>query len=312
MGGRASATANTQSAAFSPFSVPTYVLGLLGARWPRWRPEGASSPPWARSFFARLLGMRSAAACSRGSSSASACGASAWVSWTTMSVWACLPLVLAYSGEVLLRRPGPLPFAGLAVLIGLQWFGGHPATNFQVLVPVVAVLGRAAAPRARGALAARAAARGVARRRPGRGHRAGGGAAHPLPRAARASPSTSRSAPPTRTHQLTHYLLGVFLPDYWGRSTRGPSSSSRPPWRSAPTTSAALPLMLAVVALLRPTRGRVTAAAGALVALAAATGIPPIFSSSRTRPGSPARTRGGWRSCTVLAAPSWPPGASTT
>ena len=35
-----------------------------------------------------------------------------------------------------MRRPGPLPFAGLAVVVGLQFLGGHPSSSFQVLVAV--------------------------------------------------------------------------------------------------------------------------------------------------------------------------------
>ena len=92
-----------------------------------------------------------------------------------------------------------------------------------------------------------------------------------------------RSAHPE--HQLTHYLLGVFLPDYWGRSTRGTLIEFPSALEERAYYLGALPLMLAVVALLRPTRGRVTAAAGALVALAVATGIPPFYQLVSHTPG---------------------------
>ena len=35
-----------------------------------------------------------------------------------------------------MRRPGPLPFAGLATVVGLQFLGGHPSSSFQVMVCV--------------------------------------------------------------------------------------------------------------------------------------------------------------------------------
>ena len=76
-----------------------------------------------------------------------------WVSWTTMSVWALLPW-LCLLAELCVRRPGPLPFAGLATATGLQFLGGHPSSSFQVMVAVGALLARAG-----GRLAAAARAR---------------------------------------------------------------------------------------------------------------------------------------------------------
>src|SRR3954454_9818313 len=151
MGGRP-LMANTQSAVFSPFSVPSYVLGVSGslALLAALKVFLAALGTFA---FARLLGLRVAAACFAGLVFGFGLWCVSWVSWTTMSVWALLPLVLAL-GEVVLRRPGPLPFVGLAMVVALQWFAGHPATSFQVLVPVVVLwavrLGAARGPRARG------------------------------------------------------------------------------------------------------------------------------------------------------------------
>ena len=281
MGGRP-LQANTQSAVFSPFSVPTYVLGL----WSSLALVAALKVFLAALgtfFFARLLGMRLAAACFAGVVFGFSLWCVSWVSWTTMSVWACLPLVLAL-GEVLLRRPGPLPFAGLAVLIGLQWFGGHPATNFQVLVPVVVFWG------VRLLLAREERWRPALRRAAWLGGALAAGTALaavlliPFLELLRESIDLQeRSAHPE--HQLTHYLLGVFLPDYWGRSTRGTLIEFPSALEERAYYLGALPLMLAVVALLRPTRGRVTAAAGALVALAVATGIPPFYQLVSHTPG---------------------------
>ncbi|HEY3186119.1 MAG TPA: hypothetical protein VGJ70_01505, partial [Solirubrobacteraceae bacterium] len=53
---------------------------------------------------------------------------------------------MALAGELCLRRPGPLPVAGLALVTGLQFLGGHPSSSFQiVVVTVLFLLGRIAA-----------------------------------------------------------------------------------------------------------------------------------------------------------------------
>ena len=58
-----------------------------------------------------------------------------WVSWPHGSVWAFLPW-LCLLCELTVRRPGPLPFAGLAGVVGLQFLSGHPASSYQVLFVV--------------------------------------------------------------------------------------------------------------------------------------------------------------------------------
>ena len=59
-----------------------------------------------------------------------------WVSWPHGGVWAFLPW-LCLLCELTVRRPGPLPFAGLAGVVGLQFLSGHPASSYQVLFVVV-------------------------------------------------------------------------------------------------------------------------------------------------------------------------------
>ena len=49
--------------------------------------------------------------------------------------WVCL------LAELCIRRPGPLPFAGLASLIGLQFFAGHPTSSFHLVILVSLVWG---------------------------------------------------------------------------------------------------------------------------------------------------------------------------
>ena len=61
----------------------------------------------------------------------------AWLAWPLSSVWAWLPWLLALT-EVVVRRPGPLPAAGLAVVVALQFFGGHPESSFHVLFAALA------------------------------------------------------------------------------------------------------------------------------------------------------------------------------
>ena len=90
------------------------VLGLAGVGWRRcscsWRRS-------ARSCWRGRFGMRFRGALLCGIVFGFSLWSVSWVSWTTMSVWACLPWLCLLS-ELCLRRPGPLPFAGLATRRG--------------------------------------------------------------------------------------------------------------------------------------------------------------------------------------------------
>ena len=55
-----------------------------------------------------------------------------WLSWPLSSVWAWLPWLLLCVWLVV-RRPGPRPVAALALVVALQFFGGHPESSFHVL-----------------------------------------------------------------------------------------------------------------------------------------------------------------------------------
>ncbi|MGH2967834.1 MAG: hypothetical protein ACRDK0_02040, partial [Solirubrobacteraceae bacterium] len=55
-----------------------------------------------------------------------------WLAWPLSSVWAWLPWLFAAVWEAA-RRPGALPVAGLAAVVALQFFGGHPESSFHAL-----------------------------------------------------------------------------------------------------------------------------------------------------------------------------------
>ncbi len=93
-----------------------------------------------------------------------------------------------------------------------------------------------------------------------------------------------RSAHPE--HQPTHYLLGVFLPDYWGRSTRGTLIEFPSALEERAYYVGALPLMLAVVALSAPPpRARDGRRRRARRARPWRPGIPPFYQLVSHTPG---------------------------
>ena len=53
-----------------------------------------------------------------------------WLGWPLTNVFALLPWLLLLS-ELVLRRPEPLRAAGLAAVVALAFFGGHPETTFH-------------------------------------------------------------------------------------------------------------------------------------------------------------------------------------
>ena len=167
--------ANMQSAIFSPFSWPAYMLpfwwslGLIGAL-----------KLWVPAFGTFLLARRLGSACARcwrASSPASAsftwCGSPGRCRACGRGCRGCCWRPTTWCEN----RP-PRAFAGLAVVVALQYFGGHPETSFHVLAVGAAV--RAAAHGA-----ARARPRAVVPRRRGRRNGAGGARPAPVPRAAR-------------------------------------------------------------------------------------------------------------------------------
>jgi len=296
MGGRPF-QANSQAAVFSPFSLPAYVL-------PFWDSLGwmAALHLFIAAFGAfllgRALGMRFAGALLCGIVFGFSLWSVTWVSWTTMSVWAWLPWLCLLS-EALVRRPGPLPFAGLAAVVGAQFLGGHPSSSFQIVVAVALFWGIRAL-----LLGDRRLVRLVWL-----------GGAFVLGTALAAItliPFTellshsidvdARTATASDAHEPARYLLGVFLHDWWGRGSRVPLEFASKLEEHAYYV-AALPLMLAAAAVaLVPRQRRIVVAAVGLVALLVAAGIPPFFDVVKALPGFDAARNGRLAVISVLCA----------
>jgi hypothetical protein len=265
--------ANAQSALFSPFSLPAYVL-------PFWWSLGLIAvlkvfcAAFGTYLLARALGMRFGGALMAGLVYAFCLYLVVWISWPQTNVWALLPWVLLLV-ELTLRRPEPLCAAGLAGLVALQFFGGHPESNFHLLAAAgVFFAFRLWALRSAGEL--------PALRRPVLAVAAGvvGGTALAavllvpfLELLLRSSDVDIRQdfaqiALPKR------YLLGFALPDYWGRATHTAVEAFA---QERALYFGALPLVLAAAALIvRPTRTRVAVAVFAAFLLAVVLGVPPL------------------------------------
>ena len=275
---------NLQSATLSPFSLPAYVL-------PFWDSLAVMAAlklfvaALGTFLLARQLRMRFGGALLAGVVFGFSLWSVTWVPWTTMSVWALLPWVCLLA-ELCIRRPGPLPFAGLASLIGLQFFAGHPTSSFHLVILVSLFWGgrvlvtpelRQDRPMSRLLTLGLAMAAGIAL------------AAvlllpffelldHSIDRKVRVGEFSDSHAP-------SRYLLGIFLHDWWGRSSRTPLEFAAALEEHA-YYMAALPLMLAGAALvLRRRLERIVVAVLGFVALAAATGIPPFFDLVQKLPG---------------------------
>ncbi len=128
--------ANAQSAVLSPVSLPAYVL-------PFWWSLGVIGvmkvfiAAFGTYLLGRALGMRFAGALLAGLVFAFCLYFLVWVSWPLPNVWIMLPWLILLT-ELTIRRPAVLPAAGLAVVVALQFFGGHPESNFHLLAVTVA------------------------------------------------------------------------------------------------------------------------------------------------------------------------------
>jgi hypothetical protein len=274
MGGRPY-LADMQSAVFSPFNVPGYLMS----------PERAAALSAALKLFvaafgmfllARALGMRFGGALAAGVVFGLSLWMVTWVTWPTVSVWAWLPWMCMFA-DLLLRRPGPLPFAGVAVVVALQFFGGHPESCFHVLIAATAfwiIRLVSLRPAGAGAVARRVAVFGLAL---AAGTALAAAALIPFLELLAHSADVEARSYLGSSHQAPRYLLGLFLDDYWGRPTRVslvfPSAMEERAYYLG-----ALALMLGVAGLvLRPTPQRIAGAVGGAAALAVATGLPPLF-----------------------------------
>jgi hypothetical protein len=266
--------ANSQSAIFSPFSLPARAMPVERALgW------AAALKLFVAAFGAYLLGralrLRVAPSMLAGVVYGFGLFFIAWLTWPLSSVWAWLPWLLALT-EVVVRRPAPLPVAELAVVVALQFFAGHPESSFHVLFaavmffvlrlvvrrreqdedkPLKRPLVAFAAALAGGALLAAIALVPLAEMILHSGE---------LEERTRANPDKIRATS----------LVMAFMPDYWGRPTQASLFAFI---NSRAFYAGALPLILAVAApILRPSLERVAVAAFGLGAVAVVVGAPPI------------------------------------
>jgi membrane protein YfhO len=279
MGGRPF-LANGQSAIFSPFSLPAYIL-------PFWRSLAwiAILKVFVASFGSFLLGrelrMRFAGALLVGLVFGFGLFFVEWLSWPLSSVWAWLPWLLLLT-ERLVRRPGPLPGAGLAVLVALQYFGGHPESSFHTLAAVGAffVLRLVQARRAGDAPSLRRPIVAFA------GAMVGGAALAavaivPFAELLRHSNDIDVRTEPGRLYKRA--LAGLFSPDWFGRPTH---TAFEGLLVQRAFYAGALPLMLAAAALVvRPKAERIAIAAFGAVAMFVTVGVTPFFQAVTALPG---------------------------
>jgi hypothetical protein len=265
--------ADAQSAVFSPFSVPSYVLpfGLSLA-------VAAALKLFAAAFgtylLGRALGMRYGGALLAGVVYAFGLFMVVWLSSVLASVWVLIPWLLLLT-ELVVRRPGPLPVAGLATVVALQFFAGHPESSFHALFTAAAflILRLVQRHRARGTVI-----------RPALGWAAALVAGTALA-AVMLIPFLEALSYSRQTEQRVldpepaRYLLGLFLADYWGRPTQVLTDDPVNGFSYNHVFYAgALTLMLTPAAVvLRPRVERIAVAAFGLFAIAMVVGIEPVF-----------------------------------
>jgi hypothetical protein len=285
MGGRPF-LANSQSAVFSPFSAPAYATGVSrGYAWALALKLFVAA--LGAYLLARALRLRFAPSLLAGVVYAFGLYFVAWLVWPLASVWAWLPLLLALT-EVVVRRPGPLPAAGLAVVTALQFFGGHPESSFHVVFAALAFFALRLVVRRREARQAgeprswRAPVAAFA------GSLAGGGllaaiALVPLAEMILNSAELEERTAANPDKISPRFLAMAFLPDYWGQLTQ---VSIYPFVNLRAFYAGALPLMLAVAApILRPSLERIGVAALGLGALAVVVAVPPVHQVVNALPG---------------------------
>jgi hypothetical protein len=185
----------------------------------------------------------------------------------------------------------------LAVVTALGLVAGHPESSFHVLIAAVLF----------GILRLSRAPRGERRRGAGlvvAGLLAGAALAAvallPFLELLRDSGDVADRATREAVHTPTKYLLGLALPEYWGRPTQ---ATIEPFINARAWYVGALPLALAGLAVLRPARERIAVAAVAAIAIAVAVGVPPVFQIVTALPGfaQAANTRLAVLTCLGLA-----------
>jgi hypothetical protein len=283
MGGRPY-MANAQSAIFSPFGVPAYVL-------PFWKSLAVIAmlklfvAAFGMFLLSRVLGMRFGGALLSGVVFAFGTFFVVWLPWPLTNIFPLIPFILLLT-ELVIRRPGPLPAAGLAGVVALQFLGGHPETSFHVMVVTLcwfafrAGLAWWRGGRERSTLVAPAAwftgalVLGTA---------LSALAILPLLEFLAHSGDVERRLDAQPSFSDRNYLGAFFLSDYWGRPTQTalvPFVSNRGYYAGGIT------LMLAAVALVvRPTATRVAIAVFGVLTLAVVVGQAPVATVVFELPG---------------------------
>jgi hypothetical protein len=283
MGGRPF-LANAQSAVFSPFTWPAFVL-------PFWKSLAviAALKLWVAALgtflLGRALGMRFGGALLAGLVFCLGTFFVGWLAWPLTNVFPLLPWLLLLS-ERIVRRPAALPGAGLAALVALAFFGGHPESSFHVLVATVVFFGFrlllawSRAGRDRRLLVRPALVFGAAM---AAGAVMAAAMLVPLLELFVHSADYERRLGVEPGHSDAGYLGMFFLFDYWGRPTQTPLAGivTNRGWYAGGLT-----LMLAPAALiLRPTPTRIAVTAFGALCLAVVLGADPFFSAVTSLPG---------------------------
>ena len=156
-------------------------------------------------------------------------------------------------------------------MVALQYFGGHPETSFHVLA-VALLFALLRGPRRVGWFLGGVAA----------GTALAALVLIPFVELLAHSSDLANRSGREHAHTPLRFGLALALPDYWGRPTQ---LVSQPFIVTRAFYAGALPLMLAVVALLKPTRERVAIAVTGAVALAIVLGVQPFFFVANHVPG---------------------------
>jgi hypothetical protein len=286
--------ADMQSGVLSPFSLPSYLL-------PFWFSLAvvAALKLWAAAFgtflLGRALGMRWAPALLAGLAFGFSLYMVTWLAWPLASVWALMPwLLLAVDRAI--RRPDASSVALLALVTGLQFLCGHPESSFHIGVAAV-LFGALRLSRAPDARRRRAAATML-------GLAAGTALAAivllPFLELVLHSGDLNERGGHNPSHLRASYLLSLAMPEYWGRPTQ---VMLEPFINQRAFYVGALPLLLAGLAALRPTRERVALVATVVACLAVAAGIEPFQFVATHLPGfsQAHNTRLGIITCLALA-----------
>lgn len=270
--------ANSQSALFSPFTWPSLIL-------PFWWSLGIAAAlklfcaAFGTHLLARALGVRWTGALLAGLVYAFGLYYVVWLSWPLSNVWAWLPWLLLCVHHAVHRR-GAMPVVALALVVALQYFGGHPESSFHVLAAgsLFALLPLSRVPgeervRAAGRLAAALVA----------GTLLAAIALLPFLELLAHSGDLENREGKVAGHLSFGALVTYVLPDYWGR----PSGAQTEGFSVVRAFYAgALPLMLGIWAIVvRRTRERVVIAGGGLLAIAIVVGFPGIFQVVTAIPG---------------------------